>query len=233
MRWSQTPLSVIGVVLLGTLALNIQPYALAQEATPTMGIWEAINPSECQVEPIPAERLIALWFPDEATTPVAAPPGNSTVLSSVPLPLGEPADPETVAEITAIVRELLACQNRIENGRFFTFFTDAMLRTFAPPPDEPFGPEDVAALLVPYEPIPVAEYIRLLAVTDVLVMADGRVGALVVSDDPPIPPDGPETQLMLFVEEEGRWLVDGVATFTAVEPLVGDEEGPADSMPTP
>jgi hypothetical protein len=53
---------------------------------------------------------------------------------------------------------------------------------------------------------------------------------LVVSDDPPIPPEGPETQLMLFVEEEGRWLIDEITSFTAV---VQDEVGAASaSTPT-
>jgi hypothetical protein len=35
-----------------------------------------------------------------------------------------------------------------------------------------------------------------------------------ISDDPPIPPEGPQTTLMHFVDEDGRWLANGVFTFT-------------------
>ena len=210
------------------LALVVPTPVLAQDATPTRWAGEAIDPGECRIEPIPAERLSALWFPESAT-PGLATPAAEPALTSVPVPLGEPADPGTVAEITATVRELLACQNRAENGRFFAFFTDTMLRQFGPFPGE--TREDIAAMLAPFEPIPVEEQVRLLAVTDVSVMADGRVAALVVSDDPPIPPEGPETGLVLFVAEGGRWLIDGVIGFTAV---VQDDAGTAAAgTPTP
>jgi hypothetical protein len=228
----RTSLSVIGVVLLGTVALGIPPRATAQEATPTMAAGEAIDPAGCQVEPITSERLIALWFPEDAATPVPATPEAEPELTSIPLPLGEPADPETVAEITATVRELLACQNRVENGRFFALFTDTMLRQFGPLPGE--SPENIADVLAPFDPIPVEEQTRLLAVTDISVMPDGRIGALVVSEDPAFPTtEGAHTTLTVFVEDGDRWLVDGIARFTAVEPTVEDEEGPAaDSTPT-
>ena len=211
------------------LALVTPTAVLAQDATPTAWAGEAIDPDECQVKPITVEKVIALWFPEAAGTPTLAAPEAEMELSSVPLPLGEPADPATVAAVTATVRELLACQNRIENGRFYALVTDALLRRWGPIPGE--TPEDIPAHLAPLEPIPVEEYVRLLAVTDVSVMADGRVAALVVSDDPPIPPEGPETLLMLFVEEEGRWLIDEITGFTAV---VQNEEGAASaSTPTP
>ena len=201
--------------VLVALSLVSPAAALGQVATPTGSRGEAIDPAACWIDPVPVEELTALWFPTTvAGTSEPATSEADTAMTSVSLPLGEPADAAIEAEITASVRQLFACQNRVDNGRFYALFTADMLRGFGPPPD--MTPEDISAHVAPYEPIPVEEYIRLLAVTDVSVMADGRVGALVVSDDPPIPPEGPETTLMIFAREGGRWLVDGIVAFTNV-----------------
>lgn len=184
------------------------------------------DPTECRTAPISADELIALWFPENgAGTPVPATPAAEPPPASVPLPLGEPADAATAAGVAATVRELYACQNLGENGRTFPFFTDDALRGFDPPPD--LGPADVPALLAGLpEPVPAAERVRLLAVADVSAMADGRVGAIVVIDDPPVPPEGAQTALWLFVEEGDRWLIDGSVRFTAVEAVNGGTPAP-------
>lgn len=220
-QWSRNParLLLIPLLLAGVFVGGLQPAVRAQAG-------EAIDPVECQVEPISAATLIPLWFPEPAAAPGPATPTAQPELTSVPLPLGEPADPATVAAITATVRELFACQNRIENGRYFALLSEGMLQRIGPPPGE--GPEDIPALLAPFEPIPIEEYIRLLAVTDVSVMADGRVAALVVADDPPIPLEGPETLLMIFVEEGGRWVVEAQVGFSLIaEPPAEVELGEA------
>jgi hypothetical protein len=221
------------------LVSAVPPAVRAQEATPTSWAGEAVDPAACQVAPITAERLTALWFP-AAATPGPATPRAASELTSVPLPLGEPADPATAVAITTTVRELIACQNRMDNGRVWALFTDNQLRQFGPPPD--IRPEDIPALLappLPEEPIPVEWYTRLFAVTDVSVMADGRVATVVVSDDPWVP-GGPVTEIILFLEEGGRWLIGGGALFTTIvsppegfpPPVVADE-GPSAAASTP
>ena len=199
--------------VLVALALLGPARALAQDATPAAG-GEALDPAECRVEPRDADELIALWY-DEAGTPVAATPGAGT-LDSVPVPLGEPADAETVAGATGAIREILACFNAGDFGRALALFSDDLIRSFGPEPGE--TPEDVRGFLEAAPgPLPAGDRIRLLAITDVSVMEDGRVGALVVSDDPTVAPEGPETVLVIFVEEGGRWLVDEVVEFTVNE----------------
>jgi len=214
------------VVMLGALTLIGPAGALAQDATPAATAGVAPDPAECRTEPISADELIALWFPEnESGTPVPATRAVSPPMDNLPLPLGEPADAATVAGVVATVRELYACQNLGENGRFFAFFTDDALRGFGPPPE--FGLADMPAILTGLpEPVPAAERVRLLAVTDVSVMADGRIGAIVISDDPPIPPEGPQTTLVLFVEEGGRWLIDELVLFTAAEEVNGGTPAP-------
>ncbi len=56
---------------------------------------------------------------------------------------------------------------------------------------------------------------RLLAVTDVSLRPDGRVAAFAVINDP-LPPPGPETLLLVFAHEEGRWLPDDWVDFSIV-----------------
>ena len=205
------------------LALVGPTHAGAQDATPPTGSGEAPGPEECRVEPRPTEELIALWFrADVAGTPVVA-PAEPAVMASVPAPLGEPADAATAAGVTAAVREGLACFNAGDFGRAMALFSDDLVRRFGPEPGS--TPADVGAFLGAPAPVPADRRTRLIAVTDVAVLADGRTGAFVVGDDPTSPRAGPETLLFLFVEEGGRWLVDGVVEFTAVED--GDVGTPA------
>jgi hypothetical protein len=195
-----------------------RPVRGAQNATPAAGIGEAIDPAECRAEPRSPDEQIALWYaPDAAGTPVlAAPaPDQDRFPTSVPVPLGEPADAATVAAVTATVREIIACINSGHVTRAFWLFTDDLVRHLGPPPGT--SVEDARAFLTaPVDPLPTELRLRLIAVTDVSVMADGRIGAIVIYDDPTGPPEGLETELLIFVEESGRWLVDGIAEFTVV-----------------
>jgi hypothetical protein len=56
--------------------------------------------------------------------------------------------------------------------------------------------------------VPKELYGSLLAVRDVRVLPDGRVGALVETDFPGEPPEGAEVDFFLFVQEDGSWLID-------------------------
>jgi hypothetical protein len=181
------------------------------------------DPSECQVEPRAADELIAVWFP--GGTPIAATPQGSPVDvdgtaldvneegtpvgAVIDIPVGEPADAETIDAVTLTVREVFACFNAGDFARALSLFSDNLVASFGPEPGESM--EDVRGFLeAEPEPAPEDQRIVLIAVTDVVVMEDGRVGAIVVSNDPTVEPEGMETALVIFVEEDGRWLVDEV-----------------------
>lgn len=213
----------VALVVLLTFALTNVGGASAQEATPA-AVGETPDPAECQVEGRTADELIKIWYQEnDEGTPVLATPEAAEPMAAVPVPLGEPADAETVAGVTATVREVFACFNAGDFGRATALFSDDLTRQFGPSPEE--TPEDVRAFLEMGEPAPPEGRIQLLAVTDVSVMEDGRVGAFVVSVDPTVPPEGAETALVLLVEAEDRWLVDEVVEFMMVEE--GDEGTPA------
>ncbi len=215
--------SVALVVVLFALALLGPTVALAQDATPVAVAGDAIDPVECQVEGRTADELIALWYQEnDEGTPVLATPEAAEPMALVPVPLGEPADAETVAGVSATVREVFACFNAGDFGRATALFSENLVRQFGPSPEE--SPEDVRAFLEAAEPAPEEARIQLLAVTDVAVMEDGRVGAFVVSVDPTVPPEGAEAALVVFVEAGDRWVVDEVVEFVPAEE--GGEETP-------
>jgi hypothetical protein len=207
--------------------------AQAQEATPAAGMGEAVDPAECRVEPRPTDELLALWYGDVVGTPVVAVVDESWTPEPPPppaafpeLPLGEPADVATVTAVIDTVRQDFACNNAGEYWRALALYTDDLARQYAPIfIGEP--PADLRAFVeASPEPEPFPGRLRLLAVTDVAVMADGRVGAIVVSDDPAVPPEGAQTALYLFLEEKGRWRIDEIVPLTAVSEGNGGTPSP-------
>lgn len=179
--------------------------AVAQEATPeTVPI--APDPAECQVSPRTVDEILAI-----AATPSAAaatpPPGRSTVADQD----NEPADAETVAAVTATVREIVACGNANKTFSVLAFYTDGFLGRIFPPGGEVVG--DPNAI----EATPRARLNRLAlaAVRDVTLLSDGRVsaivevGAIAALDD--ITPD-----LLIFALVDGRYRVDEVIAGGAV-----------------
>lgn len=212
---------LLAVILYALIVASSARVMAQQDATPAAGV--APDPAECQVEPRAADDLIAVWFP--GGTPIAATPEGSPADASgtaldvnedgtpvgavIDVPVGEPADAETIDAVTATVREVFACFNAGDFGRALSLFSDNLVAGFGPEPGESI--EDVRGFLeAEPTPAPEGQRIVLIAVTDVVVMDDGRVGAIVTSNDPTVEPEGMETALVIFVEEDGRWLVDEV-----------------------
>ena len=194
-------------VLVALLALRpgaVAPGA-AQEATPAAG--EVLDPELCRVEPRPLA-----YFEQFLATPgasPAAPPAGSPAAATAPAAPGEgePADAATVAAVTETAREVLACLNARDQRRAAALFTDAYFeRLFARSGRLP--PEELGAFAATPVPAPPSAWTRFIAVREARVLADGRVGAVVVTDNPAAPPPGPEAAYLVFAEEDGRWLID-------------------------
>ena len=193
-------LPAIVVALFSLLVLG-GPEARAQEGTPAAGL-DAPTAAECTVAPRSDDELRAL-FREAAATPVLD--SSELVASPTPAvaPTGDPADGQTVAEVSATWRQYIACINRGDQPRMFALLSDDMVRrqfvvdiAFGVTEDALF--EFLAATPVPLPPdqsVPIPPF------DDVRVLSDGRVAVV-----------GPGEQgrgdVRIFVKEGDRWLLD-------------------------
>lgn len=206
-------------------AMVLSGSALAQDGTPTPSDIDnprVVLPEECIAQPRSYEQIAEMLQLDGEG--IAAP-----AMTQITPPLGEIVDIETEIEITEAIRAVLACFNAgdipsaaglmTENGvkrSYWGLTIDEENRTLAQ-----------ERLQAPPEPRAVDFYVRLLAVTDVSTLPDGRVAAFVVINEPLLAPPGPETLLFILTNQDGQWLVDDFIDFSIVPPGWGAEATPA------
>ena len=166
-----------------------------------------ITPEECAADPVAAEELVGVLTSGDEIEPV-----------TFQVPLGEAADFETGQDVVDIVRSVIACLNAGDFLRGAAISTDNGARVL-------FGGlaangPDAAqeALAAEPEARPEEAYIRLIAITDVSRLPDGKVAAFVVINEPTRQPRGQETLLFIFEEEGESLLFDNLIGFTTVPP---------------
>ena len=222
-------LSLIALVLCA-LVVSGSARADAQDSTPAAGT--APDPSECDVEPASPDSLIALWYPpNENGTPApvapdsSASPGATDSLLVDGIPVGEPADADTAELVEATAYLVFACFNAGDFLRAFSLYSDDLTRASGPGPGTTV---DDARGFLAVEPVPkpAAEWQALIEVTNITLMADGRVGAVVVSNNPSVAPGEQQTAVVIFIEEAGEIVIDEVVT-EPVEATPVEEATPA------
>ena len=199
---------------------------LAQEATPSADRFafaerRLIDPRECVVAPLPAETIAqVLHLEDGGISKPAVP--------AVPSPLGQVADSHTRTAIEGAVRELIACFNAQDIQRAAALMTERGVQClyWTWTVDQPARAAMQSRLQAPPHARAPDLAIRLIAVTDVSLMSDGREAAFVIVNDPSHPPPGPETVLVLFTRYDDAWLLDDWVTFAFV-PVSAIEATPA------
>lgn len=216
--------SIIPVVALIAASLAVPAPVAAQETTP-VAVPVTPDPAACRSEPRTIDELYALLG-----TPV--PTASDTELSvstpaagpaPVSLPAGEPADSATVGAITATIVEAYACFNAGDYLRAFALYSDEALQRFAE--QGPFTKDIAAFFLATPEAFPEDFRSSVLAVRDVRVLPDGRVGALVDTDDPTSLPEGTDVDFVVFVEQGDRYLIDEEITDLEGSPAAGTPNG--------
>jgi len=187
--------AAIAVVLMLALGARGGPATVtAQEAT-AVGTPAAARPVECRVAPRPLPPPTAT--PLEIVTP---PPAQPTPFA---VPDGSLADAETARAIEAVARESVACRNAGDFPRAYALFTDRFVAALLGPPDT-LDPDLLARLALPPTPVPRAERLTLDSVTEVRSLADGRVGAIIVTRNA----EQVYADYLYFVDQDGRWLID-------------------------
>jgi hypothetical protein len=188
--------------------------AVAQEATPAAGplaLPATPHPDECLVAPRTADELRELIGTPE---PFVAPPPDATPApppSPAPRPTTPPSEPagaETIAAVTATAYHFLACVNAGDMLRGYALYTDEFVRASVF-----FDP----AMERPPVAVPSDQRVTLLDVVYVRVYPDGRVGAVIVIDDP-LAPSPAEPYFFVFRQVEGVWLFDEWPTTTFMSP---------------
>lgn len=184
------------------LVMLLSPRAIhAQDATPAPD-FVTPDPSECTVQARTVDNLRSFLATPEAT------PAEAVAATPTPFvaPDGTPADAETVAEVTATVREVTACLNANSFLQMLALYTDAyMARSFV---EQGIAPAAVGLLATPLPAMSADEW-QAFAVQDVVVLPDGRVGARVLGHSP-IGGGSDFEQYFMFREENGRYLVDDI-----------------------
>lgn len=199
--------------------------ALAQDATAVVDL--SPNPEECVVaNPRTVEDLQAIYG-----TPAPAGAGEATSAAEqatpdvTTLPPGTPADDATVAAIEEWARINFACGNAGNYLAGLSMVTEEMIRSAV---GESVYDEDlIATLEASPVPLPEEQQTDLLGVRNVIVLEDGRVGALIdyqAHSGQTEGINGHETDFMIFKNVNGVWLLDEV--YQNLEGIYGPEASP-------
>jgi hypothetical protein len=168
-------------------------------------------PAEPDAEPAPEPGAEPEPLDPERGGPPPVPIG-------IELPPGEPADAATTAAVTATLRLFVACANAGDVARMYALVTDEFLRQSVG--NQPLTEAVTDYLAATPTPRPPATRTTLVAVREVRLLPDGRVGALVDNRDPTHPRGASlTTDFATFVEQDGRYLLD--AYLSGIEAVYG------------
>ncbi len=167
-----------------------------------------VSPEECVAEPRAADQIaVLLGLAGEGIVPPALP--------TITAPLGQNLDSEQAVPVQEAAREILACFNAGDIARAAALMTDnGVIRTYWQLTETPELRSTAQERIGTVTPRPEPAQIRLVTVTDISLLPDGRAIAFVVINDPAAPQPGPETLLFYFKDQDGTWLLDDWVDFS-------------------
>jgi hypothetical protein len=167
-----------------------------------------VSPEECVAEPRATDQITGLLgLAGEGIKPPALP--------TITAPLGENLGSDESIPIKEAAREILACFNAGDIARASALMTDTgVIRTYWQLTETPELRTTAQERIGTAVPRPELAQIRLVTVTDISVLPDGRAIAFVVINDPAAPQPGPETLLFYFKDQDGTWLLDDWVDFS-------------------
>jgi hypothetical protein len=203
----------------GRVGAQAEQTASPAAETPDAGA-QAVAAEECRVEPRSSEEMFALLGMAEGAQGT---PSATAARTPVPAPPWQGAGAEMAETATATIRAWLSCINADDNLRIAALMTDGAIVRFFGGALEPDEAIEGARANLAGTPVPRTEneHVRLVAVSDVSLLADGRVAALALINEPVLPPHAQETLLVVFAEVGDRWLIDDVVQFSVVPPEAG------------
>jgi hypothetical protein len=212
-----------GLFIAPVAALMLAAPVMAQDGTPAPDLDSArnVDASECVVEPRAYDEIVTILDLNGAGIP--QPPATT-----ITPPLGTVVDAETDAAVKDIARQVLACFNAGDIPRAAALMTDnGVMRSYWGLTIDDENRELARTRLAAAAEARAEEvYIRLITITDASTLPDGRVAAFVILNEPLLPPNGPETLLFIFANQDGVWKVDDYIDFSIVPPNFGAESTP-------
>jgi hypothetical protein len=196
----------LAIVPLATLMLAGPAAAYQDENDGTNP--RVVSPEECVAEPRATDQIAGLLgLAGEGITPPALP--------TITAPLGQNMSSDASVSVKEAVREILACFNAGDIARASTLMTDnGVIRTYWQLTETPELRQTAQERIGTAVPRPEPAQIRLVTVTDISILPDGRAIAFVVINDPAAPQPGPETLLFYFKDQDGKWLLDDWVDFS-------------------
>jgi hypothetical protein len=216
MRSHLIRLAVVGLLAMPA-TIGAAAAVAAQDATPSAaaaGFPISPDPADCTGEPRSVDELLALWYGPDGS-PIAAAGaaiGEAADATSLTIPVGAPADEATAAAVLETVSQIFACFEAGDPLRAYAWFSDDLSRLFGPEPGTPR--EDAEVFLSgEFEPEEGGEASEIVAVTDVMDLDDGRVGAFVVESS-----GGRfDTVYAIFERDGDRLIADEIIDFVSLE----------------
>lgn len=187
---SRCSLALITLFVLFTLLL-VNRLPTAAQSQPV-----APDPADC-VLPSLSEDAVRVLLPTPDPTP-------TTFQLPTALPSGEPVDATTEAAIRDAVNNFYACANAGMPVETIALFSPRFLSL-------PEGGRIEPDFSVTVTPVPESERAAIIAVWNVQGLTDGRVAATVTVSGT-YEGDQPRTLIMIFVRDNGRWLIDELVT---------------------
>jgi hypothetical protein len=173
----------------------------------------------CTVEPMPQERI------DELAAMAAASPDAGLPTQAISLPEGTPITSDVQAQLQDTLFQINACSWANDLPRLLSLYSERFIvaQFFAPEtvpivaaPDR--TPESATPVSMPTDQQPM--------IFEAVQLPDGRIAALISPNS-----WGGDRQIVWFVQQDGRWLVDMTSPASDTEsPGSGGSMIPADAQ---
>lgn len=198
MHW-RVPTVLVSAVMITVVLLGPPGVLASQSAVATPRI---ADPSLCTVAPKPLDAFIDMYASAPTATPMAT--GSPSFLPPT-LPVGGAVAPAEVNTLTSLWIEFHACINAGDLFRQAALVTDRLFLSRYPN----MTVAQLARARTPHPPVK-DQQVEALPLSAFRTLPDGRVGAL-VDPGPSGAPQYAGKHHVVFVQQNGTWLIDTIA----------------------